>query len=349
MARSNTKNVTLKFLSEQLGLHVSTVSRVLNGGVHDAETAASPETIKKIRELAQSLNYTPNTLAKSLKSQKSQVVGVLVPKLSDLVLATIYEGIDAAATKHNYVTFVSNTNDVPKNQRKLGEMALSRRVDGLIIADAHLNNAETTEFFDFLTQRDIPFVLVSRGVDGFPSVTCDDYLGGRLAAEHFLSSGKHQCIGILAGEPFASTGYLRAKGFKDYCFEHGVQLLEKNIIHSGFDVDSGYHAGLQLLSQENAPSAVFAVNDFIAIGLMGAVKKLNLLSGKDISIIGFNDISLAKQLPIPLSSINSPMYAMGFNAFELLLKIMNGSEAESLKMKPTIMCRESSLDYQHHS
>ncbi|MCF0262947.1 LacI family transcriptional regulator [Acinetobacter guillouiae] len=343
MNRSN-KNVTLKFLSKELGLHVSTVSRILNGSMDDASSAAAPETIEKVKKLAADLNYRPNTLAKSLQSQKTNVIGVLVPKLSDLVLANIYEGIDAAATQNNYFTFVSNTNDLPINQKKLGEMALSRKVDGLIIADAHTGTENSHQFFNELIARDIPFVLVSRSLENFTSVTCDDYLGGSLAAEHLIAEG-HRRIAIISGEAFASTGLLRTKGFKDYSASKNIIIPDDYIINCGFDVDSGYQAGLEILSKNELPTAIFTVNDFIAIGVMGAIKDKGYIPGKDIAVVGFNNISLTAQLPIPLTTIASPMSEMGFTAMELLLKKINKEQVDSIKLVPKLIKRNSTLDY----
>ncbi|KAF5303117.1 hypothetical protein FQR65_LT19044 [Abscondita terminalis] len=287
----------------------------------DASSAAAPETIEKVKKLAADLNYRPNTLAKSLQSQKTNVIGVLVPKLSDLVLANIYEGIDAAATQNNYFTFVSNTNDLPINQKKLGEMALSRKVDGLIIADAHTGTEDSHQFFNELIARDIPFVLVSRSLENFTSVTCDDYLA------------------------FASTGLLRTKGFKDYSSSKNIMIPDDYIINCGFDVDSGYQAGLEILSKNELPTAIFTVNDFIAIGVMGAIKDKGYIPGKDIAVVGFNNISLTAQLPIPLTTIASPMSEMGFTAMELLLKKINKEQVDSIKLRPKLIKRNSTLDY----
>src|SRR5690625_361882 len=115
--------VTLSHLAQLLGLHVSTVSRVLNGDNTDARSATSQATVIKIRALAAQLNYRPNPHAIGLRTKKSRSVAVLVPRLSDLVLANIYEGIDAAAADHGYLSFISNTGDSPQRQRDLGEMA----------------------------------------------------------------------------------------------------------------------------------------------------------------------------------------------------------------------------------
>ncbi|WP_237143049.1 LacI family DNA-binding transcriptional regulator [Pseudomonas citronellolis] len=343
MENRRNKPITLKELSARLGVHVSTVSRVLNGSQDSAALAASPETVQRIRQLAAELNYRPNPHATSLKTQRSQVIGVLVPRLSDLVLATIYEGIDEAATNNRVFTFVFNTNDSLENQRERGEMALARRVDGLIIGDAHMTS--DNRFLQDIAKRGIPFVLVSRHAGDYCAVTCDDYQGGRLAAQYFLEQG-HTRLAVIAGETFASTGLDRTAGFVERCREAGIRIPPEWILNSHFDAPAGYESGMKLLSESTPPTAIFAVNDFLAIGLMGAARAHGLTPGRDIAIIGFNDTPLASQLPIPLSSVRSPMHEMGYRSVELLLKLMEGKTVESEKLAPSLIVRDSA-QYHH--
>src|SRR5690606_11918644 len=154
--------------------------------------AASRETVKAIREWAARLDYRPNPHAKSLRTARSNLIGVLVPRLSDVVLATIYEGIEDAAARHGLATFVMNSHDRPEKQRARTDLALSRRVDGLVLGDAHSD----AQLVDEIAARNVPFVLVSRHAGDHPSVTCDDYLGGKLVAEHFLELG-HEQVGVI--------------------------------------------------------------------------------------------------------------------------------------------------------
>ena len=169
-------------------------------------------TVERIRALAAELRYQANPHAASLKTRRSRSIGVLVPRLSDMVLATIYEGVDEAAAEHGYLTFVSNTQDQPDKQRKLIDMALARRVDGLILGDAHSGpDASPNPLLAELAAR-VPFVLVSRHADAHCAVTCDDIEGGRLAARHLLDMG-HRRIAVMTGEPYASTGRDRTAGF----------------------------------------------------------------------------------------------------------------------------------------
>lgn len=335
--RLNTR-ATLRSLANQLNIHVSTVSRVLNGTQEEARSAASEEVIERIRALAERVNYRPNRQAIGLRTRKTRMIGVLVPKLSDIVVATIYEGIDAAAKEHNYFTFVSSTFDSPERQAQLGEAMLVHNVEGLIIADSRV---DTTVFLEQLRSHDVPVVLVSRRVEKYTYVTCNDYQGGQLAAEHLLNLG-HKDIAILSGEPYASTGIDRTAGFVNYCASRGVRIRPDWIVGSAFDTRSGRIAADTLLSGTQLPTAVFAVNDFIGIGLMGALRDRGIRPGEQIAVVGYNDTPLAAELPVSMSSVRSQMHQMGYRGMEFLIGKLSGRQPEPELLEPTLIIRESS-------
>ena len=203
------RTVTLKDLANELGIHPSTVSRILHSGSDVARGAASVATAERVRELARKRGYSPNPQAAGLRTRRTRLMGVIVPRLSDLVLAIMYEGIEEAAAELGYSTFVMNSRDDPEEQRRKTDTMLARRVDGLIIGDAHLDGSQLRE----LTARNIPFVLMNRRVTGYPSATCDDVLGGQLVADHLWSKG-HRNVAVIAGEPYASTAVDRTAGFR---------------------------------------------------------------------------------------------------------------------------------------
>jgi LacI family transcriptional regulator len=329
--------VTLRAIAERLALDVSTVSRVLNGSAENMPRAASADTARRIRQLASELGYRPNPHATSLRTRRSNLIGVLVPRLSDIVLATIYEGIEEAASRNGLSSFVTNSWDNPDTQRDRTEMMLARRVDGLIFGDAHVD----ARFLDELAERGIRFVLASRRAGEHVSVTCDDYLGGRLAAEHLLGLG-HRNVAVLAGEPHASTGIDRAAGFVDFYQESGVRIPPRRIVHSSFDTAGGRDAAEALFGEPDRPSALFAVNDFAAIGAAGAGRGHGLRLGEDLAVVGFNDVPLAAELPVPLTTVRSPMYEIGQRAVELLTRVLAGDDVRSQRLPPTLMIRASS-------
>ncbi|WP_413734140.1 LacI family DNA-binding transcriptional regulator [Sodalis sp. RH21] len=335
----STRPATLRSIAQQLDIHVSTVSRVLNGDIARAGRAASKETIDRIRALAASLDYRPNTHATTLKTQRSHEIAVLVPRLSDIVLATIYEGIDRAASDLGYTAFVANTLDRPERQRALAERALARNVDGLIISDAHCT--PEPDFIDVLAQREIPFVLVSRRKGHFCSVTSDDMQGGRLAARHLYQQG-HRRVAIIAGQAYTGNALERTRGFCQYYREQGIDIPASHIIHGPFDSETGFLIGGRLLALNPRPTAIFAVNDFLAIGLMGAMRDRGLAAGRDMAVVGYNDTPLAAHLQTPLTSISTCMEQQGYRAVEMLLRRINGETVEPFRFPPVLTVRASS-------
>ena len=333
----NRRPATLRGIAQQLNLHVSTVSRVLNGAGDDAGGAASKDTIERIRTLAAALDYQPNTHARTLKTRHSREIAVLVPRLSDIVLATVYEGIDQAASAQRYTTFVANTLDLPARQRERAERALARNVEGLIISDVHCTPARG--FLEELQERQVPFVLVSRRRGEHCSITSDDEMGGRLVAEHLYAQG-HTRVAVIAGEPHSSNARERTASFVEYFAGRGIEVGPERIITGHFDTEAGYRIGERLLSHALPPTAIFAVNDFLAIGLFGALRNRGLVAGRDIAVVGYNDTPLADHLQ--LTSISTCMHAQGVRAVETLLKRLAGEPVQSYRFAAQLQIRASS-------
>lgn len=331
------KHVTLQVIADELGLTPSTVSRVLNSPSQSAARRwASAETIDRVRSYAAEHGYSPNPQAVGLRTQRTQLIGVVVPRLQDYVLATVYEGVDEAATELGYTTCVANSLDDPDKQALATETLLSRRVDGLIFGDARHDG----EFLRLVEESGTKFVLVSRRVPGFPSVTCDDIAGGRLVGEHLLATGRRD-VAILAGQPFASTGIDRTRGVVEAFAEAGIEIPAHRIVHGPFDAPGGRTATDRLLDQGPPPDAIFAVNDFAAIGAMGVLRDRYLSVPGDIALVGYNDTPLASELPVSLTTVRSPMRQMGRQGMLMLLRILRGEPGEELRLPPELVVRES--------
>lgn len=322
----------MKAVAEHAGVHVSTVSRALSESVG----GVSPEVVARIRRIAQDLGYQPNTAAASLRTRRTRGIGVVVPHLTDAVLATIFEGIDSHATDNGYQAVVASTADNPEERcRRL--RLFGRRIDGLIVGDAHLTDDSLTSIAD----TGVPFVLVNRRAVGRVSVTCADERGGRLVGTHFFDLG-HRHIGIAGGHPWASTAVDRAHGCRAALAERGVPVPDPYVLHYGFDVDSGRRAAEALLDLTPRPTAIFAVNDYSALGVMSAMRDRGLVPGEDIAVAGFNDTDIARQLTIPLTSVDSNPHRMGQTAAETLLHLLAGKEATSVELAPVLRVRASS-------
>lgn len=324
-------------IADELGLNVSTVSRVLNAPGQDAHLWAAPDTEQRIREAAKRLNYAPNPYAASLRTSRSNLVGVIVPRLQDFVLATVYEGIEEAAIENGLAAFVTNSLNKLENQRARANMMLQRRVDGLIFGDARLDDP----FLDELAGRGFPFVLVSRHAGTHISVTCDDYAGGRLVAEHLLATGRRD-VAIIAGLPFASTAQDRTRGAVEVFREAGLAIPDSRIVFGEFDAAGGRAAAEKILESGPVPDAIFAANDFAAFGALGVLRDHGLRIPTDVALVGYNDIPLAAEASVPLTTVRSPMHLMGRRSLEKLHDLLRGEVVTSERLPPELIVRESS-------
>jgi LacI family transcriptional regulator len=333
---SLSRPATLADIAQAAGVHATTVSRALCGG-----EGVGRKTAERVRAVAGELGYLPHPAATSLRTGRSKMIGVVVPRLTDIVLATIYEGIESGSAGASYQAVVANSGDERATQRVRVEALLAARVDGLILGDARNDSSLIQGLIDHGSR----VVLTSRRLPGILSVTCDDLLGGRLAAEHLLELG-HRDLAVIAGEPYASTGIDRTRGFREACAEKGVEIPDTHVLHSRFNVRGGREAAEVLLRLDPRPTALFVVNDFAAIGAMGAIRDSRLQVGQDVAVVGFNDVPLAAELSVPLSSVRSPMWEMGYEAARTLVRLINGEKCESIALAPEFKARASSLGSQ---
>ncbi|MFJ6686957.1 LacI family DNA-binding transcriptional regulator [Streptomyces werraensis] len=323
-------------VAERAGVHKSTVSRALKGS-HGPVPGVGEDVVKRVRRIAAELGYRPDPVAASLRTRRAQTVGVLIPRLTDGVLATIFEGIDDVLSRAGYQSLVASTGDNIEERHRRLDLLLSRRCDAFIIGDAHLVNDEIAG----LKERGVPFLLVNRRAPGHASVTCADVTGGRLVGAHLYEHG-HRHIGIIGGHPWASTALDRADGCRGYLAEQGVDLPDTHLLQYGFDVAAGRRAAKALLDLTPRPTAIFAVNDYSALGAMATIRDRGLTVGKDIAVVGFNDTDMASDLPISLTSVDSRPRHMGDSAARLLLKQLAGEEVESQQIEPVLRPRMSS-------
>ncbi|MRH87921.1 substrate-binding domain-containing protein [Nocardia sp. SYP-A9097] len=331
-ATTNRATVTLKTVAKAAGVHTSTVSRALRRVAHDGD-AASPSDIE-LAELAQAMGYVPNPNAASLTTRRSMAFGVLVPRLTDNVLATVYDALEETANRAGYATFVSNTHDDPEEQRRLVALLRGRAVDGLIIGDARLDNDNIAR----IHEKGANVILVSRRSPGALSVTIDDTAGGRIAGEHLVALG-HKRIGVIAGPLYASTAADRLEGFRSALAAGGVVLRHDRICAIGFDVAAGRQGAQRLLDSPEPPTAIFAMNDDSALGVLGVLRERGLTPGRDISVLGYNDIPISRELTIPLSTVGCPVREMGARAAETMLALVHRLPVSSVALQPTLVPR----------
>lgn len=316
-------------------MHPSTVSRVLN----DRDAArVSDATAERIQRLAGELGYEPDSLARSLRLRRTMALGVVIPHLTDVVLAMMVEAVSEAAAEQGYQTITVSTWDQDGRQDTLTELLLDRQVDGLIIATAGMEDPLPGR----LAERGVPFVLMNRRNDGFPAVAGDDEEGGRLATAHLIEQG-HQRIGIVAGPQDVSTAAHRLSGYRRAHADAGMEVDEDLVAPSGFSPESGEEAARRLFQADDPPTALFAVNDFAALGCFAVIRDQGLTVPRDVALVGYNDIPIAASLPIPLTSVALPLEQIGRSAAAMLIDLIGGDAPDSLILPPRLRVRSSSL------
>lgn len=325
--------VTLRTLADAAGVHVSTVSRALN----PAEAhKVSDATVARIRRLAEEHGFEPNPWARSLRTNRTRLIGLIIPRLVDGVLAIMFEAAAARAQDFGYQAITFSTQDRDEEQGHLIDVLLERRVDGLIIATA----TERDHTLDRLTDEGIPFVLMNRASGDHPVVRSDDVLGARMATEHVIAAG-HERIAMLAGPDGVSTSSLRRQGFREAHHAHGMSLDERLIVPCTFHADGALKVADELLGLAQPPTAIVAVNDATAIGAMAAARDRGLSIPHDLAVIGYNDSPIAAMLPVELSSIAVPLEEVGRLSVQMLMRRLDGEEVESVVIPPTLKPRRS--------
>ncbi|WP_280346510.1 LacI family DNA-binding transcriptional regulator [Nocardia neocaledoniensis] len=324
---------TLKEIAERAGVHISTASRVLR---QDEPVDGWSESARRVLEVAAELGYQRNVWAASLRTRKTTTLGVVMPRLIDGVVAMTYQGIEEAATRAGYSVLLSSPPDDPEAQRRAAELLLGRQVDGLLLSSVH---APGRAFVAALPLGGVPVLTVTRHADaGLPFVVGDDRLGGTLAARHLLARG-YTDLAVIAGPAHATTAGDRVHGFLDTVTTAGVPIAPERVVASSFDVDGGVQAARALLDRPDRPRAVFAVSDTIAIGVLGVARDLGLAVPDEVALIGYNDIPVAAQLPVALTTIASPARDIGATAVRQLLELVNGREAESVRLPVELVVR----------
>ncbi|MEV0221358.1 LacI family DNA-binding transcriptional regulator [Streptomyces sp. NPDC050704] len=325
-------------VAREAGVNASTVSRAMD----ERHSFSRSATAARIKEVAQRIGYSPNPAAASLRRQSTRTIGVVVSRLSDTVMAILYEEIAEACRDHGLHALVAITHDDPAAEAVQGRLLLDRMVDGLVLATARVDSE--SDLVRELAARDVPYALALRTDGHGPASVGDDKLGGYLAARHLIDLG-HRRIALIAGPSYASNPVGRMAGYRTALREAGIAVDERLVRPSEFSMESGERVATELLSALPAgerPTAVMTVNDNTAVGVLAAARRLGISIPGELSLVGYNDTPLAARLPIPLTSVRVPLREIGRGAVDILLRSMEGKPTASAVYAPTLIPRESS-------
>lgn len=324
--------VTIHDVAAAAGVSKSTVSRILDERLPRSES----DTARRVREVAARLGYMRDVSAASLRRGQTHTIGVIVPRLTDTVMAMLYEALARACARSGRFAIVATTEDEPRADRAAAQTLLQRGVDGLVLSTAR----EGDDFARELADRGVPFVLALRSDGRSLASVGDDRLGGYLATRHLLDLG-HRRIGIIAGPGYASSSKGRLEGYVQALREAGIGLDPDLVVDSTFGIDSGAEAAEQLMNLPHPPTALFAVNDNTAIGALSTLARRGLTVPGDVSLVGYNDIPIVSRLPIPLTTVRVPFDQIASSALELLTRSPEMVGERMRVAAPTLIPRRS--------
>lgn len=323
--------ITIQDLARQLNSTPATVSRALNN-----HPRISADTKKAVLDLADKLNYRRNHLASSLRSGKSHTIGVIIPSAEINFFGSVIHGIESIANTEGYNILIYQSNESPEYEMKAIESFVGAKVDGILASVAK----ETFDFTHFieLKNRGIPLVFFDRINDtlNIPSVVIDDFKGGYLATEHLIKQG-YKCIAHIAGQQHLKIFEDRLKGYKAALQQYGFLINEELIYNGNVSINAGKEAMNYFLQLKNRPDAVFAVEDFTALGVIKAAKEMKINIPKELGVIGFANEAFDEHITPSLSSIDQQTILMGKEAFRLLLDLINDKNINHVKKRNIIL------------
>lgn len=329
---------TMKRIASELGVSVTTVSKVLND-----RTDIGPETRQRVLAKVRELGYRPNAVARSLSLRRTHTLGVVIPDLMHSFFVEIVAALEAVASAKGYGLLLCSSGEDGRKERREIEMLRARQVDGIVVAPA---GPENTELLHQLSALGAALVMIDR--DDHPHLPChrvltDDVLVGRLATEHLLAQGR-RAIAHLAGPPFVHARR-REEGYREALKARRLAPRDEWILQSGFMERDGYSAMKRALRVRPRLDAVFAANDPTAIGAMKAVWDAGLRVPDDIAVVGAGNIAYGDMLKVPLTTVSWSKEEMGRRAAQLIFDQMNRHPAgpfERVIVPPELVIRASS-------
>jgi LacI family transcriptional regulator len=330
--RKTRQTVTIQDVAKTAGVSVSTVSRVLNGKLDVAS-----ETQDRIRSVIDDLGYTTNLAARSMRSFKKNMVGLIMPDIAYPFAIEVMKGVNRAIAESEFDLLVYTTGDVRKSGRASHEQKyvslLSNSItDGVIIV-APVTGA-------FLTDAPIVSIDPLMSDPNYPSVHATNYQGATDAMNYLLGLG-HTRIGFISGRAELESSNRRLKGYRDAMEKAGLSIDEELIASGDYTTETGAKCAKELLSLDHPPTAIFASNDQAAMGVFQVAQEMGLRIPEDLSVIGFDNIMESKYMR--LTTVDQFISEMGFVATQMLIKLINGEalETQTYQMQTELVTRSS--------
>lgn len=336
------KNPTISDVAALAGVSKSTVSAVINNR-NTLKEATRLNVIRAIEEL----NYRPSPSARrGFRSVTSRSISLIVKEIQNPYYAEIFTGVQEVAYEHGYLVSVSSSEGLFDVERRLVEHAAEQHLDGLIVAPILDDETDLSHIFEMKRSK-IPFVLLEdvRGIRA-NLVDVDNVRASAEAVRHLIRQG-HSRIVHLSGPRYSQHSEERAEGLRRAFSESHLIFDHSMVVSAGDSLEDGYRAGLKYFRQlapEDRPTAVTCYNDLLALGLMRALRELGIGVPSDVSVVGFDDLSILAYFPVALTTVHVPKYEMGRRAAEMLIQQI-GSRSdptfEKVHLSASLVVRDS--------
>lgn len=328
-------STTIGDVAEKAGVSVATVSHVINGTRY-----VSSELTERVENAMDELGYHPNVVARSLKTDKTQTLGLLASDLSNPFFSKLLRGVEDRALEEDYSLIVCNTDETLEKEKLYIDVLSQRKIDGLLIAPT----GKSDKSLSTLREREIPFVFIDRKARGIEAdAVLSDNVGGSMAATRHLVDLGHRRIGIILGLESVNTTQERLKGYKKVLDEENIKYDPKLVKKGYSQVGGGVEAAEELLSLEDHPSAIFSTNNLMTIGAMQGIQRNDYSCPEEISLIGFDDFAWASTFKPRLTTVAQVPYDIGAKAADVLFKRIEDEtpNPKDVRMPTKLKSRES--------
>lgn len=335
-----TKRPTIKDIAKIAKVTPTAVSMALNNSPRISE-----KTKKKILRIAKQLNYRTNYVARSLVIRRTHTFGLVITTIMNPFYPELAKGIEDKARELGYNVILCSTDYDLKSEKYYIDILRSKGVDGIIFSTVEVNDSNIKP----LIKDNFPFVLVNRRIHNrllnkkIDYIVLNNFLGGYMAMEHLYKLGRRR-IGIIAGAFNVSTAIERTEGARKFLKDCGLKIDPELIVECRFSKELAYHATKRFLSMNKSPTAIFAENDFMALGVREAILDTGLKIPEDIALVGFDDIAVAALRGVEITTISQKKYEMGSLAVKILIDKIEKKPppmVSQIVLEPEIIVRNS--------
>ncbi|MEM8999187.1 MAG: LacI family DNA-binding transcriptional regulator [Bacteroidota bacterium] len=326
--------MTIKELATALNMSTTTVSRVLTG--QEKKYRISEKTAERVRAMATTHHFAPNQIARNLRLQKTNTIGLIIPDISNPFFANLARTVELELRKRNKMVLLCDTKDETTLEEESLSLLLGRKVDGLLVAPVG------KKWKHLVQNTAVPMVLIDRYFEGkdIPFVATDNYYGAYQATSFLIDRGHHN-IACIQGIRGTSPNENRILGYQKAMHDYKETAKHIQLVGNDYSIENGYQSTKELLSLPETPTAIFALNNQIALGAMKAIKEIGLKIPNDISLIAFDEQPYFELLSPSLTAIKQPLEAIGRTAVSMLFEVLEGKNVTNAILKPMFIERDS--------